>query len=204
MSIPTYIQGYPQDGSSLGNSKAQIRANLDGTFLNMSVEHFNQNSGTPGLHIKSTYPAGSRPSTTSGQIALYSKAVTGGTALFAVRDNKTSSEVQLTTPLGTAPVVAQPGYSFLPGGILIQWGIALVIYGKVPLNTFVTFPTPFPTGVFNIQTTPITAVSTTTSLATIGIVSLKTSGGNKVGFNYNAVTDSDGKYENFYWLAIGN
>ena len=43
MSIPTYTQGYPPDGSSLGQTKSVIRNNLDGTFLTLAVDHVDNN-----------------------------------------------------------------------------------------------------------------------------------------------------------------
>jgi hypothetical protein len=57
MSIPTYIKGFPQDGSNLGNTRVQIRRNLDGTFETLEVDHINNNEvgsnglmGTAGYH----------------------------------------------------------------------------------------------------------------------------------------------------------
>ena len=47
MTIPTYVSGYPPDGSSLGSTKTTIRGNLDGTFLTLGVDHVN-NNGSPG------------------------------------------------------------------------------------------------------------------------------------------------------------
>jgi hypothetical protein len=47
MPIPAYTPGYPPDGSSLGQTKAVIRNNLDGTFQTLAVDHID-NNGNPG------------------------------------------------------------------------------------------------------------------------------------------------------------
>ncbi len=123
MSIPPYVKGYPQDGSSLGSTKAQIRANLDGTFETLGINHFDQNSANPGKHQYIQMPTTDRPNTTgTTEILLYNGVEGGVNNLYFVAPNKTvaNAYVQMTTNL--IPARTQKGYSWLPGGLLIQWG----------------------------------------------------------------------------------
>lgn len=127
----TYTTGIPQDGQSLGNSKLPIRANFDylNTFLN--VNHVAVNSLTnPGMHKWVQFPEqGSTPASGAAIGTLYSKTFasqpytnliwrqeTGGSD--PLRDQ--GAQIQMTN---IAPSNASTGRSFLPGGILMFWGI---------------------------------------------------------------------------------
>jgi len=195
MVIPTYRTGFPQDGSSLGSTKAQIRANLDGTFETLSVDHIN-NNGAPGtnpagyhnvIHI---VPQGSNPSPVAGFGQLFSKIindVTNDTALFWETGGGLVS--QLTTNL--APVVSTNGYSYLPGGLIFQWGRF-----NPNSSTNVSFPLTFPNNVFNIQLTG-SADNNSTFRNGVSTGTLTTS-----GFSWEGTISSH--WNPIYWLAIGN
>lgn len=136
MSIPTYREGFPQDGSSLGSTKTQIRANLDGTFETLAIDHVDNNgnpgSNPPGYHtVIHQVTQGSDPATISGVNQLYSKIAAkpaGTTQLFS----KTGAGLvsQLTG--------AAPGYMWC-SGFLIQFGTGTAASGST-----ISFPTPFP------------------------------------------------------------
>lgn len=206
MPIPTFTQGYPQDGQSLGASKAVIRNNLDGMFQVFSVEHNTQNVLTnTGLHRQSTYPAASgRPTTTTGQINIYSRAITGGTALFTSRDNNSATVTQISNPYIISPLSASEGYSYLPGGLIIQWGLRICEISNVGAQFNVTFPTPFPHNCYNVQCTPLNNQDTN-SQCTVAPRGFITSVGTVTGVKVWTVLSSQTlSYSNFYWVAIGN
>jgi hypothetical protein len=157
MPIVNYTRGYPLDGSSLGQSKSTIRNNLDSTFDVFSVDHENQNSPDgyqQGVHKKSTYAnLGADPTTVSGQMAVYSRAVTGGSALFSIRDGNAATKTQLTSAAFTAPQVSTNGYTWLPGGVIYQWAAYTVDHLGQPIQNGSIFlwPLLFPNNVFSAQ-----------------------------------------------------
>ena len=202
MAIPSFTSGQPPDGSSLGGTKANIRNNLDGTFQVFGVDHFSQNNSTPGYHQKSTYPNISGPPTTaSGQLALYSKAISSGkSALFMVRDNNTATETQLTSPSIIAPLLDENGYTFLPGGILLQWGIINSTASSYQTLLFATENVNFPNACFNVYCQPYGKSPPSSSQATIQINASTVS---KTSFQWAFVTNGS-NWTGFSWLAIGN
>jgi hypothetical protein len=108
--------------------------------------------------------------------------------------------LQLTS--NVVPKKATNGYTFLPGGFLLQWGIFPV---KIPPASstgaivFATSNIDFPNNCFNVSCTLIAKVGGTGSANTIAPIDGTVT---KTGFNYSYTgTDS---YVKMYWLAIGN
>lgn len=204
MAIPTFTPGYPPDGSSLGETKATIRDNLDGSFQVFSVDHQDQNEISAGTHTKVSLknttgtttptlppgilgagfetlysqPAGSPPLGPVGEV-FYSR---GGAA-----------GIQLTGP--GIPLAAVNGYTFMAGGILVQWGkVNSTSNGTV---TYTTANLAFPNSVFTILTQPFYTGSAPSGEATVAIKQ-----NTNVSFDWKFVTNS-GAYAGFFWFAIG-
>lgn len=210
MSIPNFVEGYPLDGSSLGSSKVQIRNNIDGTFQTLAVDHYDNNgnhggvTGDAGTHYQAQFKeiGGSSPPSglSNGYGTVYSQAIAGATELYFVRGNNPTG-IQLTGP--GSPSAASNGYSFLPGGVLIQWGSVSAAFSGGD-EADVIFPLAFPNAVFNIQTTPTYNESVATP---------SNSGQCNVGFSINKIVLTKFRYRiitnssawrRFYWIAIGN
>lgn len=159
----------------------------------LDVDHYGFNDNHGGIHRKSTYPAqGSNPSTDSGEIAVFGKTGPSGTELFMIRDNVAGTLTNLTTSKVAAPVVTANGYSWLPGGILVQWGI--VNKGSSSSGS-VSFNTAF-LSVVNIQ---ITLIGSSSSTNTLSVVSISI--GSPGSFAWHFTGSSS--YTQFYWMAIG-
>jgi hypothetical protein len=196
MAIPPYNQGYPPDGSTLGQTKTTIRNNLDGTFLTLGVDHIN-NNGLPGTkpagyhNVTHWVPQGADPATVAGYDQMYSKTVNGDQAMFLRTGNGIIQ--QLTT--NVTPVAAANGVSFLPGGLIIQWGsVANPVTG-----TTVTFPLAFPNNIFSITLGPARPDTTSQALTIDSTVNPSEN------INFKLVTGSSaGGYKLCYWMAIGN
>lgn len=209
MSIPNFVPGYPLDGSSLGSSKVQIRSNIDGTFQTVAVDHFNNNgnhggtSGNAGTHyqVQLKEIAGSSPpfGLNATYETLYSQVKAGQGELFFTR-GASGTGIQLTGP-GT-PSTGANGYSFLPGGLLIQWGVVNGTFSGGDTAT-INFPIAFPAAVLNIQTSPTfnAAVSTPSNNGQCN-VAFPTGQITLSSFDYYIVTNS-GSWRRFYWMAIG-
>ncbi len=138
-----------------------------------------------GWHQKSTYVAqAADPGSVSGQSVHYSKVVGTSTEEFIQRDG-TATAIQLTTLAGN-PVAAQTGQSFLPGGIVIKWGQAVV----QPSGTTVAFSPAFPNNCFQVVMTPDS--NTARGLAEN---SINASGFRAYGENSNTT---------IHYIAVGN
>jgi hypothetical protein len=196
MPIPTYTLGYPPDGSSLGQTKAVIRNNLDGTFQTLGIDHVN-NNGQPGSQpagyhtVSHLVPQGVDPAPVTGYGQLYSKTVNSFTtdqALFW--ETGTGIIQQLTTNI--TPSATVNGYSFLPGGILIQW---MKVNNPITGTTY-NFPVAFPNTCFSIQLTPsLNNNSTIRCYLASGTLSAS-------GFQIQATSSSN--FTSMYVTAIGN
>jgi hypothetical protein len=198
MSIPPYIKGYPPDGSSLGQTKSTIRNNLDGTFETLAVDHIN-NNGQPGMNpagyhnIAHFVPQGSDPAAITGFGQLYSKTIndyTNDQALFW--ETGEGLIQQLTVNL--TPIAGDTGSTFLPGGIILQWGTITTTGNQSSTVTFATLGgIEFPNNCFTMQTT---ANSSSDSVITLNVSSLT-----NAGFSY---ANTSGSTRSFFWWAIGN
>jgi len=201
MPIPTYNSGYPQDGSSLGQSKAQIRANIDGTYQTLAIDHID-NNGNPGakpagyhkvIHI---VPQGSNPGAVAGYGQLFSKTVTSvisDTALFW--ETGTGLVSQLT--MNITPQASTNGYTYLPGGILFQWGTVAGSSSSSIAVLFATSNINFPTACFNVNIIPMRAASSPGSDFGTVIVSKSNTGFTFGNLGGHTMTG-------WLWTAIGN
>jgi hypothetical protein len=204
MPIPTYTPGYPPDGSSLGQTKATIRNNLDGTFQTLNVDHVN-NNGQPGSR-----PAGYHtiihevPQTSVTTVTGYNQLFCGVPGTLAVDSVTTpnvppNGDTQLYSLTGmgglsqlTGNSASQNGYSW-SGGILFQWGFVAQTSSS---TVAVTFPVTFPRNFFNVQVTR-TRASTSPGDNSMWVITTPTTSG-------FSIKNDDGHMWGYYWFAIGN
>lgn len=198
MPIPTFTPGYPPDNSSLGQTKATIRNNIDGTFQTLAVDHIN-NNGDPGanpagyhnvIHI---VPQGVNPVAVPGFGQLFSKTINSFTSDQALFWETGAGLIQQLT-MNLTPSAVLNGYTFMPGGILVQWGAVVSAAASGTTNFNITFPN----NCFNIQLTSV--VSSTTNHANgmyvEGVL-------NTANFKWNQA-DRATSQTGFFWYAIGN
>ena len=132
----------------------------------------------------------SKTSTTSAiglvQLATSAEAIAGADALKAI------------TPASLADAFVSSktanGYVKIPGGIIIQWGIAIV-----PENSYltVTFPTPFTTACFGVYMSNTTGSTLNSSLCWTNDITTSS-------FQCQHPDTASGiKYQSAYWFAIG-
>jgi hypothetical protein len=202
MAIPPFTLGYPPDGSSLGNTKAIIRDNLDGEFKVFSVDHVNQNTAGPGAHNKcslrnttgSTTPTLPPGIFGAGYETLYSQPA-GSAPLGPLGEVFYSrgggAGIQITGP-GTPTKITNNGYTFLAGGIMMQWGLFTPVAGDNP----VTFSPTFSNAVLNIS---LTTTAQTASLVAVVKAFSESVNGFTVVFSPIIPAQAVG----VYWHAIG-
>jgi hypothetical protein len=159
------LNNIPQAGQSLGSTRDLISQNFSVIDTAFSINHvpYNDPSGLQGKHplvqfpVQTTIPA----TITTGDISLYNKLpaapfpTTGTNELFLVKANGTT-----TIPI-TASHQATTGWTYLPSGILMKWGVTTTISGGSPFAYL--YPTgasiPAFSNVFTVMLTPIDSTS---------------------------------------------
>lgn len=194
-----YTTGIPAGPHNPSADQPIMQVNTNSIDTILAVDHFSFNDTNGGWHQQSTYPNLSiNPTTASGQLALYSKAGASGSDLYMVRDNIAGTVVNLTTSKISAPTSSSAGISWLPGGILIQWGNVTGFSGSWPTSPqTVTYPTPMSTSTFNVQATFIGPSSSSTGDITINSISA-------TGFVWQFSGSPSSSFGGFYWQAIGS
>jgi hypothetical protein len=202
MSIPTFTLGYPQNGSTLGQSKATIRNNLDGTFLTLSVNHFNNNLMYAGQHIYVQMPA-TQGTPTNGATGISlcnaQSALGGGNNLFFSPPG-VATLIQMTRGANVPTSNSTSGFSWLPGGFLIQWGFNSV--NPAGASTLISFPAAFssPSTVYSITIGNI--INTNNNDPGANSVFVRSSATTNTNFRV-VNSSSSGELAAIYWMAIG-
>ncbi len=86
----------------------------------------------------------SDPNPATTIVSHYSKAVAGNTEWFFQRENS-GPVIQMSNLAGT-PIIGSSGCTFLPGGLILQWGT----FTTTNTASTVTFATTFPTNCYSV------------------------------------------------------
>jgi hypothetical protein len=115
-----YNNAIPNANDPFSVSQPQIKANFAQIATAFNVDHEDFNAVNEGKHAKVTFPEqASDPTTSSNEVAIYSKDDGSGNTRVYYRPPSNGTVYQLTGP---DPSAATNGYSYLPGGLLLQWG----------------------------------------------------------------------------------
>lgn len=197
-----YTAGLPNPPNLPSQDVNDMQINTNSINSILPVDHFGFNDNDGGYHSQVSMPNEVVPALPS-----FSKASQGGMLLS---HNPTSPNTAPGYPwwlnsvgdfqLSGCGVIAAPvpgtfGYTFLPGGMLIQWGIqtASIAAGTV---TFATMGIDFPNACFNVQTN-LAGINPTLA-SNVAITSVLST----TGFNYKTTVPAG--YTGFWWVAIGN
>lgn len=196
MTIFTYDPNVPAANNAPKDDQPNMQTNTASIAGIIAQDHIGFLTANGGYHtIIHQGPQGADPATIVGIGQTYTKTISGDQQLFYRSGNGIIS--QLTGPY--TPIAANSGYTFLPGGILIQWLTTAVI----PSLTLVNYPIPFPSGnpPFTIQITQ----TGTASAADVRAFSMFSS--NFIGFATRITTLGSSPSESsasFSFIAIGN
>jgi len=125
---------------------------------------------------------------------LYSK---NGNVYFS--SSLGASPFQLTTYNAQANFGASPnGWTFLPGGLILQYGTSAV--NTVGTPTTITFPMTFPTAVLSITMGFVNNAGGNSPAANSAFVK----SGSVATNQFVVMNSSSGNLTNIYWMAIGN
>ncbi len=195
----SYVTGIPATNNNPSQDQPNMQTNTDSISGLISVDHigfgtFDNSGGTHNqVQLKNRPPPLPPGGLQNGYETLYSAVVAGSGEIFFTR-GALGNNIQLTGP--GVPSAIQNGYTFLPGGILLQWGFVNGAVHRV--TTPVLFPTPFPTvnGFFSL-----TLGQVRTDLAN-GADNINIAATSTMGFSYYNTSGSG--ITGFYWMAIGN
>jgi hypothetical protein len=188
--MSTYQPNIPQPGQLISISQNDILQNFQQLNAAWLVNHVDFNTAPLGKHNLVEFPnQSSAPAGAASEMTLFSQLASGVSQLFYIRNAGTP--FQLT---GKDPIVAASGSTFLPGGIILQWGTWTLASG-VP-NAAVSFAQTFPTNVFALTF----GSNPTPDPKNLPIFSALTTS----GFTGSRVTGSSGGTYTYYYIAIGN
>ncbi len=198
----SYNPNVPQPTDLLSNSQGQILANFNKANSSFGINHYPFDNGTAnnGKHKFVTIPQAiapfNPPASVLNEIILYAKAGSAGTELRMVRDGFPTTDTNLTLAAGllTAPKSSSNGYSWLPGGMVLQWG-TVTNPGTSGSVLFVTNNVDFPNSCFLVIPALQHNSSANESVTIQPTPSI-------TGFSYRTTSSSGNTV--LYWWAIGN
>lgn len=204
--MPTYVSNTPVannpprvDQPTITNNFIYLNADQSLSQVGLNVDHFfsgNSATSKDGFHRWCRFirvpVSGTPPTTVAQTFALYNDTApnvpASGSALWIVRDNSGATKHQFTGP---TPVLGNLGYTYLPGGLIMQWGLQAVATNT---TTAVNFNVNYLTACYNVQVTGIRnnnggdgAFVSTGSVTTSGFT----------------VRNGSGSINQVYWVAIG-
>lgn len=200
-----YVSNVPLSNQSLGQTQPIINTNFTVLNTNFGVDHVDFTNSPPisggngGRHntVTLVQQAASPTSVTTAPI-LFCKSTTSNTLnndiYFVASANDGGASVQLTTTKIT-PTASGNGVSFLPGGVIINWGTYVISSGSS--SKAVTFASAFPNNVYCLVITPQGPVSFNNSL-TFNYTLLT-----KSGFTGNRLS-SVAENTTYSYIAMGN
>lgn len=168
----SYNPNVPLSSQQISSTTVPIQTNFTVANTNIGIDHVDFTNAAPpggngGLHNKSTYVVqGSDPTAVTQGPIVYAKSVsypgpvTRNELFMRQASGDGGAVIQLTETRNSAPSGTN-GYSFLPGGVIMQWGTDAAVGN----NGTVTFPIQFPNACVNVQVT----LNIGSSLSNIGI-----------------------------------
>jgi hypothetical protein len=187
-SIPTGLVNLDVDYQNLQNNFAA----LDNVF---GVDHtkFSNATAQKGYHTAIHLIPQAPPAATAGYGQIFSQSLNDGintdTELFFLTGG--NRLLQLTRNF--VPVKNNNGYTFLPGGLIMQWGFSTAVTSSAG-NT-INYPIAFPNAIYNVSATVQTSDNSTIRFSILGNPTLT---------NFSTTQTSSSKFTRLYWTAIGS
>jgi len=201
----TYTQNLPVSGDSLGGTRDRIRVNFQQIATVEAVNHVAFNSTGEGKHKFLQMPEqASAPTTAVDEGGFYAKVGTSPAEsnLFFRGENSgyeyqlTHVDSSLTASFSTSAGTNDSGWTFLPGGMLLQYGLRSVAASGSA--TTITYPKAFATAVYSITIGSVTGEGNSpganNQFVKDGSVGLTT---------FQIVNSSSSSARKVYWMAIG-
>lgn len=132
----SFTGGIPQSGQSLGQTRDAIRNNFTNYNDTIKVNHIAPNSAGAGKHTFAEFVVqAASPATTTGEVSVYSRAISAIPELFLQKENQLvgAADIQMSR-LDKGVLAGATGWTFLPGGLIMQWGSTGVVNGAFTTN----------------------------------------------------------------------
>jgi hypothetical protein len=212
----TYQPGIPTGSVPLNQDYLNLQANFTQINSQFQVDHvpLTSTSGSPpnGYHtVVHLVPFSTTASNPPNNQPVVSPTTTGGIGqLFSSQINdginndeafyfQTGGGRILQMTRNFSPKNATNGYTFLPGGLIMQWGIVAGSSSATITVTFATSNIAFPTACYNVSVTAVRPASSPGSDFATVVVNGSVS---KTGFQIGNIGGHT--INNWYWTAIGN
>lgn len=183
----TFQPDIPLETDLINVSQKDILQNFQAINNAWDENHVEFNTTNTGKHKFVEMPnQTSDPSGDIDEMTLFSKEVAGVSELHYKRNNEANS-YQLTS---TNPNPVASGYTFLPGGLLMQWRFLTGALKNDGAN--ILFPTPFSATPFSLQ------LSTSRNGVSVQVVNATSVTG--TGFTLRTSSNSN---DGVWFLAIG-
>lgn len=195
MTIP-YNLNIPAGPNNPSQDQPKMQENTNSINQIIDVDHFTfvSSGSRDGWHKQSTYPISTiAPPTLAFQGAVYTKDIGGGVVPLFYRRELNGPEIQIT---GASSTLALEGQTFLPGGLLLQWGQKSGVNSGSTIN----WATPF-TAFFSATLTRQETVADNRGFIQFASGAVPTN----TGFTVR-IRDSSGSQLNnqtIFWIAIG-
>jgi len=200
----------PQPNDFLSDSQAEILNNFQSLDTIFGINHYEFSSAiNSGKHSVIQMPENLPPATGSDEGALYTAVGlnpgetnlwfraenSGGGGGFEYQlthvDSTHTAEFATNTTYETVPVNFNGGWTFLPGGLILQYGLATI--SNFGGDNVVPFPFPFPTAVFSVVNTGVTSANSTNTTLIKAVANASFTIRNTASSSVSAM----------YWIAIG-
>ncbi len=225
MTFINYNLDIPDGPNNPSVDQPKMKVNTNSIDQILDIDHFSFEENNGGLHRQVTLPLrGGSPGTippgrAANEGTLYTKTANTTTQLFYTPDNSTN-EYQLTrtnsagialfgantTNYGgaIATFLYSGGWTFLPGGLLMQYGVVygangggVYVASTLPITGTIPFPIAFTTEVrsitFEIRRDSVVNDSSATAVS-------RTTPPSTTNFTYVTATSTS---DALYWSAIG-
>jgi hypothetical protein len=189
----TFSPNTPQAGNFPANDQPLMNAN-NGYLQEFGIrDHqftlLGAANSTDGTHKQVTLTNQAAPAFAGANSVIYANLANGQSQLFF---QNTIGTVQLTSQIAAVPTVAANGASYLPGGLLIQWGTDTKSTGGST-----TFPVAFSAPAYTVVLTPYSAPG---AASANGLLTVLVRNANNFQIGNNTGTTQSYTYN---WMAIG-
>lgn len=217
--MPTYQPNIPTGTVNLDEDYLNLRGNFQQLDVVYGTDHvaLTDVSANLGFHktihsvpfsTTSTNPPNNQPviapTSVAGVSEIFTAIINDGVNTASALYHQTDTGIIQQLTRNFLPVSADNGYTFLPGGLILQWGRV----SSAPTTSFTTLlfnaaNINFPNDCFNVWTQPYgsgTPPGGTTGTATVDI---RRSTISAASFEWVFISPST-QYIGFAWIAIGN
>lgn len=213
--MSSYQPGIPTGFVDLDTDYANIQGNFQQLDTTFGIDHttFSNQTAQNGYHTNihlipnsstATNPPNNQPvvapANTPGYGQVFSAQINDGVATDEALYFLTGGNILQQLTRNFLPKSNFNGYTFIPGGLMVQWGQVTGLGGAWPTSpqtlNFVTNNINFPAACYVVLTTFIGPTSSSS-----GDISINAA--NPSNFIWQFSGNSSSSFDGFYWVAIG-